>query len=128
MSNTAPPPFGTREYYVETWRRMASSLLGWSDARFDEWLSGSGLEVQVRDPDSLVYHQTPQYWIAEEFIPAPVCDQLSARQRLELRNRLLATFQGPHHYRFPLDTDWTIFKPAIDAVLAPYRVEAGSGR
>lgn len=114
-----PDQRNKRQYYVEMWKGMLQQLLGWSENQAMRWISQ--YEPLLDDPESLVYHQPPQYWVAPAMIPDEIKHRLSPLEAISLRNRVLAVFDDSNHYWFPPDTDWRVYKDRISGILLEFR-------
>lgn len=113
-------PDSNKAYYLDMWTEMLSAFLGWPPAKVMEW-AGEAISLdRMDDPADLYYHESPQYWIKDLLIPAPLRQRLSDHDLAVLRARLLDAFADEHYYHFPRGTDWRPFRQRIDAILAEY--------
>jgi hypothetical protein len=112
--------YGTPEYYRESWEQMLGALKGWSPERVATWISATGRETALADPNNAIYHQPPHFWAAEVLIPETLRPDLTAAGEIELRNRLAAVFGEEHQPRQDPDGEWSHFKPEIEAELKSF--------
>ncbi|HEX8727840.1 MAG TPA: hypothetical protein VF739_04415 [Ktedonobacterales bacterium] len=106
------------EYYLETWKRLLGALLGWPPddvlrwaARFDEALG---------DPEDILYHASPPYWIASLLIPAELTKRLSSLEYVHLEQRIVMALEDRRLGNIPVDSDWLPFRARINQLLAEY--------
>lgn len=112
-----------KRYYLDIWTELFREFLGWSSEETirwaNRWTDAAG-DDPLDDPDDIFYHQTPQYWAIDSFIPARCKERLSHAQWLDLRQRLLDVFWDEHRGEFPLGTDWRPYREKVERILAEY--------
>lgn len=107
-------------YYLLMWKEMLPALLGWDEERAVHWVKDTGLWDYMTDPNDILYHETPQYWIKHLLVPDELRRRLSTSDVIGLELRILAAFREEHHYEFPVGTDWRPFRKKIERILSEY--------
>lgn len=106
------------EYYLESWKRLLAALLGWSDDDTVIW--AKRFERFMGDPQDILYHGSPAYWIASLLIPAELAERLPNLERIHLEQRIVATLEDGRLGNIPLDSDWRSYRARINQLLAEY--------
>ncbi|MDP9372603.1 MAG: hypothetical protein M3Q65_09165 [Chloroflexota bacterium] len=112
-----------KQYYLDTWKAMFREFLGWSDEETVRWASGwtdeNGVDP-LDNPGDIFYHETPQYWAIDLFIPKACKERLPHGEWLDLRQRILDVFWDEHRGEFPPGTDWRPYREKVERILAEY--------
>lgn len=109
-----------KQYYLDTWRELLATFLGWSPLQVRRWAEESGALGFLEDPGDLFYHETPQYWIKHLLVPETLKETLSAGEVIDLEARILEAFWDEHRFHFPPGTDWRPYREKVERILAEY--------
>lgn len=94
-----------KRYYLDIWESMFYAFKGWSIDDVKQWANSNGLLRDLDDPNSLVYHEPPQYWVLRELVNRHV---LSAYDYANVVRDALQVFWSPTtRYSADPQTDWT---------------------
>jgi len=117
MNNSVNP---LKKYYLNAWKGMLREFLGWSESSVIDWVRQTGKARFLDDPDDILYHENPQYWITDTLIPEDVKARLSTLEYIELQHRLAAAFKDENHFPFPVDMDWRPYRSKLERILNDY--------
>lgn len=109
-----------REYYLNSWKGIFRGLTGWSEEETMEWVSRTGYEGCLEDEDDAIFHSPPQYWTVKTLIPGDLWRSLTSDERRNLRREILELFEDERQGLLPATTDWSVYRPRLDALLERY--------
>jgi hypothetical protein len=100
--------------YLTIWRNILV-LGGWMSASdFSDWLTSTGYESSLDDPESPLYHLHPQEWVVPAIVPTGTYKRIGVDSAMRLNDALLDY----------LDKDWSSFahwgtlKPDVESLIA----------
>lgn len=108
-----------QDYYLRVWHEVLREILGWPNAKIDEWANNKWVEISINPTDAF-FREPPVYWVVSELISKPLCESLSKLQLARLRQRLLLVFGDDDGLLFAADTDWRPHHAKIQEILAEY--------
>ncbi len=110
----------SKQYYVDIWIGILGTFLGWTEQRVFDWIEERELWAFLDNPEDMIYHETPPYWITMLLIPDTLRTTLSGVALADLQGRILAAFKDDTQYKFVKHTDWTPYKSRVEAILRAY--------
>jgi hypothetical protein len=116
------------QYYLISWVRLLHTLLDWSETQVLDWVHTSGFWEHVHDPDDIMFHGSPSYWVRHLLVPEALRAQLPHERWLDLLRDLQGLFaeEDRRPQRDPTAIDWQRFKAPYAQLLAVYPDEAQS--
>jgi hypothetical protein len=64
------------QYYLRSWVGLLQALLDWSEAQVLDGVHTRGFWAYVHDPDDIMFHGAPSYWVRHLLIPETLRAQL----------------------------------------------------
>lgn len=118
--------YDNTQYYLLSWVGLLHALLDWSEAQVLDWAHTSGFWAYVHDPDDIMFHSAPSYWVRHLLVPETLRAQLSHWRWLDLLQDLQTLFaeEDRQSQRDPTAIDWQRFKAPYAQLLAAYADEA----
>ncbi len=126
---------GNRPRYVAVWRVLLGEWLGWSDARFAEWVAQFDDDLDDRG-FSLFYHEDELYHVLHQLIPPELAQRVVWGQSVPNSNALSGVVgelwlavTGRHHgaeWGSPA-FDWQAARERVDAALKRHGSFPGEG-
>jgi len=112
--------YDNKKYYLDMWKDMLHTFLGWSQERVMEWVEDTGMLKAVSNPEDILFNRPPQYWITGIFIPKSLKSRLVGIELANLKERIFRAFEDEHDYEFSSGTDWYPYKDKVERILEGY--------
>lgn len=127
-ASTSEPVSDLTQYYLISWVRLLHALLGWSEAQVLDWARASGLWEYVHNPDDIMFHGSPSYWVRDLLVPDDLRARLPHERWLNLLGDLQSLFaeEDRQPQRDPTAIDWQQFNAPYKQLLAAYSSEIQS--
>jgi hypothetical protein len=115
-----------KTYYINVWKEMLGAFLDWTEEDVTKWINETWL-VYLNNPEDILYHQTPQYWLTMVIIPDPLRQRLAGIELARLHQQLFDVFKDEQHFNASLGTDWRLYRSKIEQILAGYGEQLPKG-
>lgn len=106
-----------KQYYLRVWTDALHTFLGWSATEVRDWVNLQGWQDTLDNPDNLLYHKSPIYWIRYLLIPDHIQTELSGEERYMLAEKILAIFHDNVPFEFAQSTDWSGYRSEVQHLL-----------
>jgi hypothetical protein len=108
---------------MAVWESILVNLLGWSRDEALQWVRDADERHDLRDNDSMVYHEPPAYWMVEPMIYHHFPEGVSTKVYLALEREIKEAL-SIYKRNFITDTDWMQLKSKLESIVTPYKGSA----
>jgi hypothetical protein len=107
-----------RKEYIGAWVRILHGLLGWSEQR--TLIATTKFHGFLSDPDDMIYHRDPSYWLTGILIPTKLATTMPRRDWSLLYLKLQRLFWYKSDDDLDPDVDWAAYREPLNAILREY--------
>ena len=105
--------------YIAVWEKSLRGFAGWSEEQISTWVKAR--VAKFEGDYTMMVHEPPVYWIADELIPSTLENQIPTREAIELRQQILHVIEnGDFGWHDDPDYDWDAARQRIRGLLAEY--------
>ena len=103
--------------YVAEWKAILKGLLHWSEDAIESWICSRS---RLFDPRGLFLHEVPAYYVAREFIPRRIRDDLPASKVGILVREIMHVVNSELRRVAPRDQQfWSSLRERVDEMIYP---------